>query len=71
MSPLVFDILLYLGVVAGVLFLLSCLLWLVCRLNAETCPRCGSGWQTEQEGDWAGEEDWACFACGHHWGVRR
>lgn len=69
MSPLFLDGLMYAGVVVGVLFLLVCLIWLVSRLDAETCPRCGSRWWTEEEGEWAGEEDWACRSCGNHWSV--
>lgn len=42
--------------------------WLLCRLTAQRCPRCGSKWRTGLQGEWAGEEDWRCYACGHGWG---
>ena len=44
--------------------------WLRCRLTARPCPACGSRWRTELTGEWDGEEDWRCHACGRHWGHR-
>lgn len=43
--------------------------WLACRLTAERCPECGSRWQTQLTGEWDGEEDWSCLACGYSWAV--
>lgn len=47
------------------------LFWLPCRLRAARCPRCGSRWRTELYGEWGGDEQWDCRACGGHWGTRR
>lgn len=67
MSPLMIDILIYLGVVLVVTLLLLGLIWLVDRLNAERCPRCGSSWTMKFEGEWAGSGEWVCYACWHYW----
>ena len=40
--------------------------WLLCRLTARRCPRCGSRWRTELVGEWE-TEAWACHACGYYW----
>jgi hypothetical protein len=42
--------------------------WLACRLHAQRCPECGSGWKTELVGEW-GDEQWMCHHCGHGWFV--
>jgi hypothetical protein len=42
--------------------------WLLCRLEANRCPSCGSKWHTELMGEW-GEEDWLCHWCGQYWSV--
>jgi hypothetical protein len=56
--------------VQAVLFVLMLpfypLFWLLCRLEAQRCPGCGSKWQTELMGEWDGE-DWHCHACGRWW----
>lgn len=44
--------------VCGVLWLLMLpawpFFWLMCRLQAEQCPRCGSRWRTTLVGEWDG-----------------
>lgn len=56
--------------VCGVLWLLMLpawpLFWLMCRMQAEQCPRCASRWRTTLVGEWDGEQ-WGCDACGHWW----
>ena len=54
----------------GTYLVLRVLVWLACRFDAATCPACGSKWRTELTGEWAGDEDWDCRACGHQWTVR-
>ncbi len=50
-----------------VVVLLLCLShWLLCRLTARKCPKCGSKWRTELRGEW-GVEDWRCRRCDHWW----
>lgn len=56
--------------VTDVLFWLTLPLWplfyLLCRLQARPCPRCGEKWHTELVGEWDGE-DWKCRKCGNIW----
>lgn len=63
MLPPVVVTLLILGGGTAALWLLF---WLVCRLKAQRCPRCGSRWQTELQGEWDGEM-WHCHNCGLGW----
>ncbi len=42
--------------------------WLVCRLTAQRCPKCGAKWHTELQGEWGGEL-WYCHKCNHPWEV--
>ena len=41
-------------------------IWLMCRMKAARCPKCGSGWRTELVGEW-GAEMWSCHGCGNYW----
>lgn len=56
----------------AVLFVLTLpllpLFYLMCRLEAQPCPKCGEEWHTELIGEW-GEEDWRCARCRHTWTV--
>lgn len=40
--------------------------WLLCRLEAKRCPKCGEDWWTTLVGEWDGEM-WKCVSCGHCW----
>lgn len=44
--------------------------WLLCRVIAEQCPRCGSRWMTALAGEWDCEEDWQCNNCRLLWSVK-
>lgn len=58
--------------IISVLVLFVCILsivflpvfWLYCRMTAQSCPHCGSQWQTEVIGEWDGETEWKCHSCG-------
>lgn len=56
--------------ICTVLFVLTLplypLFWIMCRLQAKKCPRCGEKWFTELVGEWGGEQ-WRCARCGHYW----
>jgi len=54
----------------GATFPLQPLFWLLCRLEAKRCPRCGERWMTELIGEWDGE-DWKCHRCTLVWTIRR
>lgn len=57
------------AVVVGGLLSFWLLTWLMCRLTAERCPRCGSKWQTETIGEWDGCAAWQCHGCAKFWNV--
>ena len=42
--------------------------YLLARLEAKPCSKCGEKWYTELTGEWDGE-DWHCRTCGHHWTI--
>lgn len=52
------------------LYPLFLILWPPCfilsRLQAKPCPKCGERWFTTLTGEWDGE-DWKCGRCNHYW----
>jgi len=64
---------LFAAVVCATVLILAPLMWLahwlLCRLVALRCPRCGSKWRTECQGEWDCWEQWECHRCGYWWQV--
>lgn len=47
---------------------ICCLSYLVSRVEAKPCPKCGEKWYTELVGEWDGEQ-WKCRTCSHYWNM--
>lgn len=69
MTPPQLALLAIIAGTASFLLLFWLLTWLLIRLSAERCPRCGSKWQTEALGEWDGCAAWQCHCCAKYWTV--